>query len=71
MIAGRISFSGLPIPDCIYSTYLYCDHNLFQNHKIIPSLFGDCLYSAIFKNVDGVNPLASRLTYSTPLANTL
>ena len=24
---------------------IYCNHNLFQNHRIIPILFGDCLYS--------------------------
>ncbi len=31
----------------MYCTVLiYCNHNLFQNHTIIPSLFGDCLNSS-------------------------
>ena len=33
---------------CKLSTHIiliYCKQNFFQNHKIISTLFGDCLYS--------------------------
>ena len=39
---------------------MYCTYfrNLFQNHKIIPSLFGDCLYSGgdiyMIRNKDNI-----------------
>ena len=33
------------VREYICTVLIYCNHILFQNHNIIPSLFDDCLYN--------------------------